>query len=161
MLEVVRQEKRAYQAFAEHGLNPAMSLLSTTNYQIYYMLTVAAGVRALRKFEEQNGRLESVATIDNVDPFSMLTGKEPVKGIQIAYDHTRTVPTVRIPQLVERFSTAEGILVPLCPVTDADTRSEQCLPGPSQVGGRWRSIPAGPSTCGRKFKRESAGPAAS
>jgi len=119
MLDVVRQEKRAYQAFAEHGLNPAMSLLSTTNYQIYYMLTVAAGVRALRKFEEQNGRLESVATIDNVDPFSMLTGKEPVKGIQIAYDHTRTVPTVRIPQLVERFSTAEGILVPLCPVTDA------------------------------------------
>lgn len=86
-------------------------------FQLAYLLSVANAIQAIRRWQSENNvELKSVATLDFVDPFPKLLNLRPVVGLGIVMDPYRTVG--QWPSILKSLSAADGILVPVCPVTD-------------------------------------------
>jgi hypothetical protein len=86
-------------------------------FQLAYLLSVANAVQAIRRWQfENNVELKSVATLDFVDPFPKLLNLKPVVGLGIVMDPYRTV--AQWPSILKSLSATDGILVPVCPVTN-------------------------------------------
>jgi hypothetical protein len=101
--------------FASHKHDLASQ--NDEGFQLAYLLSVANAVQAIRRWQFENKvELKSVASLDFVDPFPKLLNLKPVVGLGIVMDPYRTVG--QWPSILKSLSATDGILVPVCPVTN-------------------------------------------
>jgi hypothetical protein len=113
-LELYSHQSDAYKKFASGGMDVERSVDEA--FQLSYFLSVRDAINGLRRWQIQHGlQLKSIATLDFVDPLPMLLNLKPIIGLGIVMDPGRTVQ--RWPIILRSLSSADGILVPGCPVT--------------------------------------------
>jgi hypothetical protein len=119
MLEHYAGQQGAYRDLVRRNLLPSYILYSEIDYQATWLLEVQQGVAALRAWEAQNKRrLESLFTLDFVDPFNYLLDRKPTPNTPIGIDPRRSTPEIDQPTL-EGLVQADAILQPKCPPTTA------------------------------------------
>jgi hypothetical protein len=108
-------QQNTYAEFASRGQDLAPNI--DEGFQLSYFLSVRNAVRAVRRWQtEYNVQLKSIAALDFVDPFPTLLNLKPVVGLGIVMDPYRAAG--QWTTILRSLSTTDGILVPLCPVTD-------------------------------------------
>lgn len=124
-LSLYQSHRADYQALAQRGVNIADTLTVERTFQIAWLLSIREGARALLDYERNTGRvLETIYTLDFTDPFPFLLGRKPLAQVNLALDPVRTVPGSD-PRAARAISSADGILVPQCPVTLSRVRLTQ------------------------------------
>jgi hypothetical protein len=114
-LEFFSAQQTAYTEFASRGQN--LDTANDVDFQLSYFLSIDDAVRALRRWQaEHNVQLNSVTALDFVDPFPTLLNLKPVLGLGIVMDPYRAAG--QWTTVLRSLSTTDGILVPLCPVTN-------------------------------------------
>lgn len=109
------RHRDVFAEFASHKHDLATQ--NDESFQLAYLLSVANAVQAIQRWQSDNNvELKSVATLDFVDPFPKLLNLKPVAGLGIVMDPYRTVG--QWPSILKSLSATDGILVPLCPVTN-------------------------------------------
>ncbi|WP_082347590.1 hypothetical protein [Rhizobium sp. AAP116] len=107
----------AYIDLANQGQLPSWQLYSELDYQTYWVISADILVKALLQFETDNQiRLESLMTLDFVNPFPWILDRDATRKIQIGADPFRTVRQVSVDAL-EAVRATDGVLRPKCPVT--------------------------------------------
>lgn len=107
----------AYIDLANQGQLPSWQLYSELDYQTYWVISADILVKALLQFETDNQiRLESLMTLDFVNPFPWILDRDATRKIQIGADPFRTVRQVSADAL-EAVRATDGVLRPKCPVT--------------------------------------------
>jgi len=107
----------AYIDLANQGQLPSWQLYSELDYQTYWVISADILVKALLQFETDNQiRLESLMTLDFVNPFPWILDRDATRKIQIGADPFRTVRHVSADAL-EAVRATDGVLRPKCPVT--------------------------------------------
>ncbi|MDH4415576.1 MAG: hypothetical protein QE484_19910 [Rhizobium sp.] len=107
----------AYIDLANQGQLPSWQLYSELDYQVYWIVSADILAKALLKFETDNGvRLESLMTLDFVNPFPWILDRDATRKIQIGADPFRTVRRVA-PEALDAVRATDGVLRPKCPVT--------------------------------------------
>src|SRR5690606_13601589 len=111
------QNNAAYEALAKQGQLPSWQLYSEIDFQVFWLLSANQMVEDLKTFETRNNiRLQSIMSLDFVNPFAWILDRDATRHIQIGADPFRTVPA-----LSERTKAAveatDGILRPKCPTT--------------------------------------------
>ena len=113
-LELYSHQPDVYKKFASGGTDVERSVDEA--FQLSYFLSVRDAINGLHRWQIQHGlQLKSIATLDFVDPLPMLLNLKPIIGLGIVMDPGRTVQ--RWPIILRSLSSADGILVPGCPVT--------------------------------------------
>lgn len=119
MLEHYARHQEAYRDLVGRGLLPSYILYSEIDYQASWLLEVEQGVAALRAWEARNRRrLDSLFTLDFVDPFNYLLDRRPTPNTPIGLDPGRSTPDIDQPAL-DGLARADAILQPKCPPTTA------------------------------------------
>ncbi|MFN4207965.1 MAG: hypothetical protein ACK4HG_16340 [Agrobacterium albertimagni] len=123
----------AYIDLANQGQLPSWQLYSELDYQTYWIISADILVKALRQFETENQiRLESLMTLDFVNPFPWILDRDATRKIQIGADPFRTVRQVS-PEALEAVQATDGVLRPKCPVTTGrrmlEERYQEALSG--------------------------------
>ncbi|RDJ20200.1 hypothetical protein DWF00_27865 [Bosea caraganae] len=125
MLEHYAGQQESYRDLVRRNLLPSYILYSEIDYQATWLLEVQQGVTALRAWEAANKRrLESLFTLDFVDPFNYLLDRRPTPNTPIGIDPRRSTPDIDQPTL-EGLNQADAILEPKCPPTTARTAITQ------------------------------------
>ncbi|WP_377278406.1 hypothetical protein [Rhizobium sp. R86522] len=107
----------AYIDLANQGQLPSWQLYNELDYQTYWVISADILVKALLQFETDNQiRLESLMTLDFVNPFPWILDRDATRKIQIGADPFRTVRQVSADAL-EAVRATDGVLRPKCPVT--------------------------------------------
>lgn len=107
----------AYIDLANQGQLPSWQLYSELDYQTYWIISADILVKALLQFETDNQiRLQSLMTLDFVNPFPWILDRDATRKIQIGADPFRTVRQVSADAL-EAVRATDGVLRPKCPVT--------------------------------------------
>lgn len=111
------ENNAAYDALAKQGQLPSWQLYSEIDFQVFWLLSANQMVEDLKTFETRNNiRLQSIMSLDFVNPFAWILDRDATRHIQIGADPFRTVPA-----LSERTKAAveatDGILRPKCPTT--------------------------------------------
>jgi hypothetical protein len=107
-------QQNAYAEFASRGQDLASG--NDEGFQLSYFVSVRNAILALGRWQTQyNKQLKSIATLDFVDPFPTLLNLRPVAGLGIVMDPYRAAG--RWTTMLRSLSSADGILVPLCPVS--------------------------------------------
>lgn len=107
----------AYIDLANQGQLPSWQLYSELDYQTYWIISADILVKALLQFETDNQiRLQSLMTLDFVNPFPWILDRDATRKIQIGADPFRTVRQVS-PEALEAVQSTAGVLRPKCPVT--------------------------------------------
>ena len=107
--------KEAYAEFASRQQELAPGL--DEGFQLAYFVSVGSAVRAIRRWQaERKVLLESIATLDFVDPFPTLLEMKPVVGLGVVMDPYRTAGQWNT--ILHALSMTDGILVPSCPISD-------------------------------------------
>lgn len=107
----------AYIDLANQGQLPSWQLYSELDYQTYWVISADILVKALLQFETDNQiRLESLMTLDFVNPFPWILDRDATRKIQIGADPFRTVRQVA-PEALAAVQATDGVLRPKCPVT--------------------------------------------
>lgn len=107
----------AYIDLANKGQLPSWQLYSELDYQVYWVISADILAKALLKFEAENQiRLESLMTLDFVNPFPWILDRDTTRKIQIGADPFRTVRQVA-PEALEAVRATDGVLRPKCPIT--------------------------------------------
>jgi hypothetical protein len=109
----------AYRQLAEEGQLPSWQLYSELDYQMFWVVSADRAVKAIKQFESQNGiRLNSLMTLDFVNPFPWILDRDASRNVQIGADPFRTVG-----ELTEAEETSlrqtDGVLRPSCPTTSS------------------------------------------
>lgn len=119
MLEHYARQQDAYRDLVQRNLLPSYILYSEIDYQATWLLEVQQGIVAIRAWEAANKRrLESLFTLDFVDPFNYLLDRRPTPNTPIGIDPRRSTPDIDPPTL-EGLGQADAILQPKCPPTTA------------------------------------------
>lgn len=107
----------AYIDLANQGQLPSWQLYNELDYQTYWVISADILVKALLQFETDNQiHLESLMTLDFVNPFPWILDRDATRKIQIGADPFRTVRQVSADAL-EAVRATDGVLRPKCPVT--------------------------------------------
>ncbi|WP_348644561.1 hypothetical protein [Rhizobium sp. AQ_MP] len=107
----------AYIDLANQGQLPSWQLYSELDYQVYWVISADILAKALLKFEADNQiRLETLMTLDFVNPFPWILDRDATRKIQIGADPFRTVRQVA-PEALEAVRATDGVLRPKCPIT--------------------------------------------
>lgn len=107
----------AYIDLANQGQLPSWQLYNELDYQTYWVISADILVKALLQFETDNQiHLESLMTLDFVNPFPWILDRDATRKIQIGADPFRTVRQVSADAL-EAVRSTDGVLRPKCPVT--------------------------------------------
>ncbi len=108
-----------YRQLAEEGQLPSWQLYSELDYQMYWVVSADRVVKALKQFESQNGvHLNSLMTLDFVNPFPWILDRDATRDIQIGADPFRTVGNWTEAEETSLRAT-DGVLRPSCPITSA------------------------------------------
>ncbi|POR50873.1 hypothetical protein [Bosea psychrotolerans] len=117
MLEHYATYQASYRDLVTRGQMPSYILFSETDYQATWLLELQQGLVAIRAWEATAGRrLNGVFTLDFVDPFNRLLGREPARHVPIGVDPARTNPPVT-EQTLSALEGIDAILQPKCPLT--------------------------------------------
>lgn len=109
----------AYEALARQNQLPSWRFYAELDYQMYWLISADSMVKALRQFETRHGiRLESLMTLDFVNPFPWILDRDAPRAVQIGGDPTRTVPDMT-PETKAAIEATDGVLRPKCPITSA------------------------------------------
>jgi hypothetical protein len=83
--------------------------------EVVYLMSLQNGVDAFRAWQAASGvPVRSIASIDFVDLFPSTLLLQPVLGLPIVFDPERNIPPGLVPDLVERWRTADAIVVRRC-----------------------------------------------
>ncbi|MGE8106384.1 hypothetical protein ACQKP1_22090 [Allorhizobium sp. NPDC080224] len=123
----------AYIDLANQGQLPSWQLYSELDYQTYWIISADILVKALLQFETDNQiRLQSLMTLDFVNPFPWILDRDATRKIQIGADPFRTVRQVSS-EALKAVQATDGVLRPKCPVTTGrrmlEERYAQALAG--------------------------------
>ncbi|UXN59722.1 hypothetical protein [Phyllobacterium zundukense] len=109
----------AYNQLAEAGQLPSWQLYSELDYQMFWVVSADRAVKALKQFESQNGvHLNSLMTLDFVNPFPWILDRDASRNVQIGADPFRTVGDLTEAEETSLRQT-DGVLRPSCPTTSA------------------------------------------
>lgn len=119
MLEHYAGHQGAYRDLLARNLLPSYILYSEIDYQATWLLEVQQGISAIKSWEAANKRrLDSLFTLDFVDPFNYLLDRKPTLATPIGIDPRRSTPDIDAATLAG-LSGADAILAPKCPPTTA------------------------------------------
>ena len=109
----------AYRQLAEQDQLPSWQLYSELDYQMYWVISADRVVKAIKQFESDNGvRLNTLMTLDFVNPFPWILDRDAPRNIQIGADPFRTVGSLTAAEEAS-FRATDGVLRPSCPTTSA------------------------------------------
>lgn len=107
----------AYDALAEQGQLPSWQLYSEIDFQVFWLLSANQMITDLKSFEMRNNiRLQSIMSLDFVNPFAWILDRDATRHIQIGNDPFRTVPALS-EEAKAALEATDGILRPKCPTT--------------------------------------------
>jgi hypothetical protein len=119
MLAHYPMARGSYEQFANRGVLPSYILFSEIDFQVSWLVSVEQAANALRQYEQTNAKFfRRIVTLDFVDPLPVILKREPLKDLSIGNDPTRTLAKLGAHAVAE-IASADAILVPLCPVTEA------------------------------------------
>lgn len=119
MLAHYAAHPQAYADLVARNLLPSYILYSEIDYQAVWLLELEEGARALKLWEEANGRkLDGIFTLDFVNPMSRILDRAAPRHVAIGVDLSRTVPALT-PETLAALAGTDAILQPKCPVTTA------------------------------------------
>lgn len=111
------ENNAAYGALAAQGQLPSWQLYSEIDFQVYWLVSAEQMVEDLRAFETRNNvRLQSIMSLDFVNPFAWVLNRDATRHIQIGADPFRTVPALS-EEAKSAVEATDGILRPKCPAT--------------------------------------------
>jgi hypothetical protein len=111
--------RASYEQLARSGVLPSYVLFSEIDFQVSWLVSTQQAAEALLAYEKASGKnLRRIVTLDFVDPLPEILGREPLKHLSIGNDPTRTLARLGSQAMAEMAS-ADAILLPLCPVTEA------------------------------------------
>ncbi|TDQ35009.1 hypothetical protein [Phyllobacterium brassicacearum] len=113
------QNPGTYRQLADQGQLPSWQLYSELDYQMYWIISADRVVKAIKQFENTNGiRLNTLMTLDFVNPFPWILDRDVPRDIQIGADPFRTVGDLTEAE-EKSLRATDGVLRPACPVTSA------------------------------------------
>lgn len=113
------ENPQTYRQLAEQAQLPSWQLYSELDYQMYWIISADRVVKAIKQFENANGiRLNSLMTLDFVNPFPWILDRDAPRNIQIGADPFRTVGDLTAAE-EQSIRATDGVLRPSCPVTSA------------------------------------------
>jgi hypothetical protein len=119
MLAHYSTAQASYELFAKRNVLPSYILFSEIDFQISWLVSTEEAARAVLAYEDANGRrFKRIATMDFVDPLPVMLKREPLKDMSIGNDPERTLMKLNDRARAE-IASAEAILLPKCPVTQA------------------------------------------
>ncbi|MFQ0812558.1 hypothetical protein AVM02_04060 [Brucella anthropi] len=111
------ENNKAYDALAAKGQLPSWQLYSEIDFQVYWLVSAEQMVKDLRMYETRhNIRLQSIMSLDFVNPFAWVLDRDATRHIQIGADPFRTVPALS-EETKAAVEATDGILRPKCPTT--------------------------------------------
>ncbi len=111
------ENNAAYDALAKQGQLPSWQLYSEIDFQVFWLLSANQMITDLKSFETQNNiRLQSIMSLDFVNPFAWILDRDATRHIQIGNDPFRTVPALS-EEAKAALEATDGILRPKCPTT--------------------------------------------
>lgn len=111
------ENNAAYDALAAQGQLPSWQLYSEIDFQVYWLVSANRMVKDLKSFETRNNvRLQSIMSLDFVNPFAWILDRDATRHIQIGADPFRTVPALS-KETKAAVEVTDGILRPKCPTT--------------------------------------------
>ncbi len=119
MLTHYPEARASHERFATSGVLPSYILFSEIDFQVSWLVSTQQAADAVLSYEKTNGKLlRRIVTLDFVDPLPVILGREPVKYLSIGNDPTRTLARLGS-QAMSEMASADAILLPLCPITEA------------------------------------------
>jgi hypothetical protein len=119
MLAHYPEARAPYERFAKSGVLPSYILFSEIDFQVSWLVSTQQAADALLAYEKASGKFfRRIVTLDFVDPLPVILGREPLKDLSIGNDPTRTLARLGSQAMAE-IKSADAILLPLCPVTEA------------------------------------------
>jgi hypothetical protein len=96
---------------------PSWNYYTELDFQLYYLMDVAAGAQAILDFEAANNvRLNTLMTLEFTNPLPWILDRDTTRYIQIGADPSRTIPPMT--QEVEAaIDATDAVVRPNCPVT--------------------------------------------
>jgi hypothetical protein len=135
MLAHYPSARASYEQFAKRGVLPSYILFSEIDFQVSWLVSVQQAADAIKTYERDNGKyFRRIVTLDFVDPLPVILQRDPLGDMSIGNDPTRTLAKLGAHAIAE-IASAEAILLPLCPVTEARNAIAQAY-APSLAGRR-------------------------
>ena len=111
------QNSATYERLAAQGQQPSWQIFSEIDFQVYWLISAEEMVKALKAFESRNNlHLQSIMSLDFVNPFAWVLDRAAPHHIQIGADPFRTVPALS-EETKAAVEATDGILRPKCPTT--------------------------------------------
>ena len=123
----MRRIREPTASLREQGQLPSWQLYSELDYQMYWIISADRVVKAVKQFENTNGiRLNTLMTLDFVNPFPWILDRDAPRDIQIGADPFRTVGDLT--EAEEKHSCAtDGVLRPVLPDDERTAAAAACL----------------------------------
>ncbi|MGH7004099.1 MAG: hypothetical protein ACREIP_09130, partial [Alphaproteobacteria bacterium] len=114
-----------YRELAQENQLPSWRLYAELDYQMYWLVSADHAVKAIKRFETANGiHLDSLMTLDFVNPFPWILDRDATRNLQIGADPFRTVADLT-PEEEASIRATDGVLRPSCPTTSPRLRLQQ------------------------------------
>ncbi|WP_273793086.1 hypothetical protein [Brucella anthropi] len=111
------ENQATYERLAAQGQLSSWQLYSEIDFQVYWLVSANQMVKDLKAFETSNHvRLQSIMSLDFVNPFAWILDRDATRHIQIGADPFRTVPALS-EEAKAAVAATDGILRPKCPTT--------------------------------------------
>ncbi len=135
MLSHYPAARASYERFAKSGVLPSYILFSEIDFQASWLVSVQQAAEAVRAYEQANDKFfKRIVTLDFVDPLPVILQRLPLADMSIGNDPTRTLAKLGA-HVISEIASADAILLPLCPVTEARNAIAQAY-APSLAGRR-------------------------
>ena len=111
-----------FQTYADAGELPTFTYYADPEFQLAWLASIGEGVAAIRDYEAENDlRFETILSLNFVNPFPYLLGREAARHVTIGKDPFRTLPPTDAQARAEIADT-DLVLWPKCPVTVANAK---------------------------------------
>lgn len=132
MLAAYAEDQADLKAMAQARQLPAPLIFSDPDFQAGWMIAVSDAVTALNTLEAKGLAYSTVMTVDFVNPFPFLLGRQAPRAIAIGADPFRAVPPLNA-ETRAAIEAADIVLRPLCPYTVA-TKALEDIYAPALAG---------------------------
>lgn len=120
MRDVYSSFSETFQTLAENDLLPSFTMYSDLDFQVGWLMTADEAVKAIHEYEALNNlRFRTIMSLNFVNPFPFLMGRDATRHIAIGADPSRAVPAPDAETLAA-VSETDLILYPTCPTTNAN-----------------------------------------
>ncbi|TDH39012.1 hypothetical protein E2A64_07980 [Pseudohoeflea suaedae] len=109
-------------SYAAAGELPRFTYYADPEFQLAWLAAIGEGVAAIRTYEARNDvRFETILSLNFVNPFPYLLGRDAVRHVTIGKDPARTLPPIDA-QANAEIADTDLVLWPKCPVTVANAK---------------------------------------